>query len=101
VTVRAPAETFVRLAVDRFVRLLRPDPEPCPLVDGATPAEWAAAGGLGAAPHPAMGQAVERLDLGAHDPATIAHAALQRLCHRALVERVAGLPIRYRPVRRG
>lgn len=98
-----PMATLVGLTIDRFVALAKPPGvEPSPFCHGGgTAAEWAraAAVGLELEPHETIAKAFPgAIDPGGHDPANIATAALQRLAQRAIVERVGGLPIRYRPL---
>ena len=93
-------DTMVGLTVERFRSLCRPvNKEPSPIRAGGTPAEWAALAGLtGHTPaeeirleHPSP------LDCGLYDPSTVAHRALQKLCMKADVDRLPGVPMRYRP----
>lgn len=94
-----PIAVMIGHAVDRFALLVElPPSEPSPVVEGATPAEWAQAAGLGCDPHASIATQVQRLEMGRHNAETVAHAALQSLCHRARTERVGGLPLRYRPL---
>lgn len=98
-------DTVIGLTVERFKSLIRPPGhrpprnEPSPMKDGGTPHDWALAAGLtGDRPHEAIrSEHPSPLDCGLHDPDTVAHTALQRLCARAEVDRISGVPMRYRP----
>lgn len=94
---------LITLTVDRFVVVCMPPlGEPSPCADGATPEEWAIVGGLNCKPHKAIELSVaDPLDTTPHDRETVAHAALQQLSQRGMVERVGGIPLRYRPRLRG
>jgi hypothetical protein len=99
---RAPLSfgVLVGLAADRFVLLARPPgDEPSPVAAGGTCLEWARFAGLTAdAPHESIRGTFDRcIDLGRNDPETLAHTTLQQLCDRGLVDRIPGLPHRYRP----
>ena len=90
---------LVAVAADRITRLARPpDGEPPPL-QGATPAEWAVAAGIGTEPHALLVAAkAQTLDAGIYPPSQVARRALQRLVEREIME-WAG-PGRWRPVAR-
>lgn len=107
-SIQLPMATLIGMAVDRFALLARPPssrraetPEPSPLAEGGTAAEWAtlAALGEGLVPHELIREKFPHpVNMGSHDPQTVAAAALQRLAQRSIVERVGGLPLRYRPL---
>lgn len=100
-TFAMPMSTVIGMVVERFMLLATPPRhEPSPMAAGCTPAEWAVAGGLcGERPHETIcGTFPGPIDTTPHDPETVAHTALQKLTARAVVERIGGLPMRYRPL---
>jgi hypothetical protein len=99
---RLPMQTLIALACERFAVLAAPEGETSPFISGGTPAQWADAAGLDCMPSQLIIRYFPRqIDLDGHAPETVAHAALQALAHRAIVEGIPGLPHRYRPRRRG
>lgn len=94
-----PLSTLVASAMERIVALLiPPGGEPCPLQDGADPSEWATAIGIDTPPHPFLiGRHADPLESGGHVPSDVAHVACQRLVFRGFLDRVGGLPVKYRP----
>lgn len=95
-----PFDTVVGLAFERLSEINAPShDDPSPMAEGGTPLEWAAVGGIGAGsqPHEVIRHRYpEPMDVAPYQVEDVAHAALQRLCNQARIDRIPGVPMRYR-----
>lgn len=95
-----PLSTVLAMALDRMDALCSPPPtqDASPVLAGAVPQDWAEAIGIDPhVPHESIrGRFPSPMEAGGHDPSDIAYTACQRLVMRGVLDRVGGLPIRYR-----